>query len=453
MTSQIAMGVTDLARAYADGSLSPVDATEEALRRIEAHDGELRSFLGLRAEEAIREAREAEREMRSGQRRGPLHGVPVAVKDLIDIDGMPTTAGSVSRRDDPPRRDAEMVRHLRRAGAILLGKNNLYEFGLGLPSDGEWPAAARNPWDLDRIPGGSSSGSAVAVSARLCAGSFGTDTGGSIRGPASYCGIVGMKPTYGLISTTGCMALSWTLDHVGPMGNTVDDVAALLAGASGLDVIPGAPTRPPRVGVPSTLVEQVTMEPDVARTFEEAVRLFERGGSAIRSVEVPDLELTEAALLAIIGSEGLAVHLSTLGSMPERYGRSARERLTAGLVYTGADYVNAMRYRDVVFEAFERIYEEVDLMLSPVTLQVAPTNAEFQRNPPHRTPFTGVHNLLGAPAISVPAGFDRAGMPIGIQIAGPPGADGRALATAAWFERETGWAGRTPAVTGGGLVS
>ncbi len=432
-------GITELAEAYATGSLSPVDVVKSALRDIEELDPHLHSFMEVRADAAVADARDAERELRSGRARGPLHGIPVAVKDLIDIGGMHTTGGSVSRRDAVATEDAAMVARLRAAGAILVGKNTLYEFGLGLPRDSEWPTAARNPWALDRIPGGSSSGSAVAVSAGMVAGSFGTDTGGSIRGPASYCGVVGMKPTFGLIATDGCLALSWTLDHIGPMARSVEDTAALLSGASGRDVRLGQPRSPTRVGVPRTLVDAVSMEPDVASAFETAVSVFQRGGATVVDVILPELDRTEATLLAIIGSEGLAAHLPALAATPEAIGRSARERLTAGLVYSGVDYVNAMRYRETVIDEMRRLYEHVDVLLSPVTLQVAPTNADFQRDPPHRTPFTGIHNLVGAPAVVLPIGFDRAGLPIGLQLAGPHGADADLLTAARWYELETGW--------------
>ena len=438
--------IGDLARRYAEGALSPVEVVSDTLERIAALDESLSSYLEVQGDAAMADARRLEGELRGGNVRGPLHGVPVAFKDLIDVAGMATTGGSLLRRDNRPAADAEVVARLRAAGAIVIGKNNLYEFGLGLPTDGEWPEAARNPWDLTRIPGGSSSGSAVAVAVGLCAGSFGTDTGGSIRGPASYCGVVGLKPTYGLIGTTGCMALSWTLDHIGPLARTVDDTAALLAGASGQAIELAEAIDGIRIGVPRSLIDQVEMEPDVGRAFEEAIDVLQRAGATLHALELPDLDITEAALLAIIGSEGLAVHLPTLGQQPEAYGRSARERLSANLIYTGADYVNALRVRDVVTEELDALYLDVDVIASPVTLQVAPKNADFQRNPPHRTPFTGIHNLTGGPAVSVPAGFDRDGMPVGLQLAGPNDADARVLSVARAYERATQWHSAVPTV-------
>ena len=446
MSVDLRLSIGELSRSYADRSLSVVEVISATLERVATFDPSLRSYLCIRGDEAMAEAHVRDADLRAGTVRGPLHGIPVAVKDLIDVEGMTTTGGSVLQRDDPPAVDAEMVGMLRAAGAIVIGKHNLYEFGLGLPTDGEWPEAARNPWDLARIPGGSSSGSAVAVAAALCAGAFGTDTGGSIRGPASYCGVVGLKPTHGTISTAGCQALSWTLDHIGPLARTVDDAAVLLTGASGraLEVTDGIDGI--RIGVPRTLMERVDMEADVGLAFEEAVRLIESSGWPVASIELPDLEITEAALLAIIGSEGLAAHLATLAERPEAYGRSARERLSGGLVYSGVDYVNALRVRDVVIEELDKLYGEVDVIVSPVTLQVAPTNADFQRNPPHRTPFTGIHNLTGGPAMSVPAGFDQAGMPIGMQIAGPHGADALVLSVARWYQRATTWHTAVPTV-------
>jgi len=442
------ISISDLARGYAAGAFSPVEITTATLERIEALDDRLMSFLEVALDSAVRDAQRLEVELRGGRIRGPLHGVPIAFKDLIDVAGMKTTGGSSLRRDNRAAADAELVTTLRSAGAVIIGKNNLYEFGFGLPTDGEWPDAARNPWDLSRIPGGSSSGSAVAVAAGLTVGSFGTDTGGSIRGPASYCGVVGLKPTYGLIGTTGCMALSWTLDHIGPLSRTVDDAAALLAGASGHEIQLADLDDGVRIGVPRSLVDRVEMETDVGAAFEEALAVLQRGGATLQAIDLPDLDLTEAALLAIIGSEGLAVHLPTLGDRPEAYGRSARERLSANLVYSGADYVNALRVRDGVVEELDALYRELDVIASPVTLQVAPTNADFQRNPPHRTPFTGIHNLTGGPAVSVPAGLDHAGMPIGLQLAGPLDSDALVLSVARAYERETPWHTVVPTAIG-----
>jgi aspartyl-tRNA(Asn)/glutamyl-tRNA(Gln) amidotransferase subunit A len=437
--------IASLSAAYDERRLSPVEVTRAVFDRIDAVDDRLHGYLTLMRDSAMNEARGAEAELATGRRRGPLHGIPVALKDLIDVSGVATTGGSRSRPAAIATDDSEMVRRLRAGGAVIVGKNNLYEFGLGLPKPGEWPVPARNPWDPARIPGGSSSGSAVAVLAGLCAGSYGTDTGGSIRGPASYCGVVGLKPTYDLISRRGVLVLSWTLDHVGPLGRTVDDVAALLAGASGMPIDLGDDIHGLRIGVPESLIASVDMQPDVARAFEDSIEIVRRAGASVRTVELPELALTEAALLAIIGSEGLAVHLPALAERPEHFGQSARERLSAGLAYTGVDYVNALRMRDRISAQLAELYRSVDLLLSPVTLQVAPTQAEFEQYPPHRTPFTGIHNLAGAPAVSVPGGFDRSRMPIGLQIAGPHGQDEVVLTAARVFERETQFYRQFPA--------
>jgi len=433
-----------LSAAYDARELSPVEVVRATLERIAAVDGALLSYLAVLADSALAEARQAEADLAAGRRRGPLHGIPVGLKDLIDVGGVRTTGGSASRREHVATQDAEMVNQLRAGGAVVIGKNNLYEFGLGLPMPGEWPVPSRNAWDTERIPGGSSSGSAVAVAAGLCAGSYGTDTGGSIRGPASYCGVVGMKPSHGLISTRGVQALSWTLDHVGPLGRTVDDVAALLAGASGRPVELADSVARLRVGVPDALIANTEMEPDVGAAFEQALAVLRRSGASTRSIELPPLALTEAALLAIIGSEGLAVHLPALADRPQEFGVSARERLSGGLAYTGVDYVNALRMRDRISARMFELFATIDVIVSPVTLQVAPRKVDFERNPPHRTPFTGIYNLIGGAAVSVPAGFDRADMPIGLQIAGPVGSDARVLTAARAYERATDWHTRVP---------
>ncbi len=430
-----------LSREYDERRLSPVELVEAMLARIEQIDGELHSFLEVTAESAREEARRSEAELMAGRRRGPLEGIPVALKDLIDMAGVRTTGGSAARRAaEVAQADAQMVATLRAGGAIVLGKNSLYELGMGLPMPGEWPTPARNPWDLERIPGGSSSGSAAAVQAGLCSGSYGTDTGGSIRGPAAYCGVVGLKPTTDLISRAGVLALSWTLDHVGPIGRTVADAAALLAGAAGMapltlaDSIGGL-----RVGLPETLIAGVEIEEDVERGFWSAVEALERLGAKRVPLELPNNDLTEAALMTIIGSEGLASHMPALADHPELFGRSARERLSAGLALTGADYVNALRLCDQVVAQMAELYDSVDVIASPVVLQVAPRKADFERNPPHRTPFTGIHNLTGGPAVTLPCALDRAGMPIGIQIAGPVRRDDLVMGVASVLERELDW--------------
>ncbi len=433
------LSIREVTAAYDDGTLSPVELVTEVLGRIDDLDGALRSYLVVLRESALEEARTAEAELRRSGRRGPLHGIPIGLKDLIDVGGVETSGGSLSHRGVIAGADAEVVRRLRAAGAVILGKHNLYELGTGLPMPGDWPEPARNPWDPDRIPGGSSSGSAAAVVAGLCAGGFGTDTGGSIRGPASYCGAVGLKPTYDAISRAGVLALSWTLDHVGPLGRTVDDVAALLAGATGQEIHLDGGLDGVRIGVPEALIARTELEPDVGAAFEVAVRELAAAGAIVQAIELPELALTEAILMTIIGSEGLAAHLPALAAHPDRFGASARERISAGLAFSGVDYVNALRARAVVAAQMADLYRTVDLVASPVTAQVAPTKVEFERNPPHRTPFTGIHNLVGAPAVSVPAGRSRAGMPIGMQLAGPAGADVRVLAAARAYEQRTPW--------------
>ena len=239
-----------------------------------------------------------------------------------------------------------------------------------------------------------------------------------------------MKPTTGLISTAGVQALSWTLDHVGPLGRTVDDTAALLAGAAGVPIALGDSIAGLRIGLPEALIAASEKETDVGAAFEQATSVLAAAGADVGPIELPPLALTEAALLAIIGSEGLAVHMPALADRPAEFGVSARERLSAGLAYTGVDYINGLRMRDRISLEMADLFRTVDLVVSPVTLQVAPRKVDFERDPPHRTPFTGLYNLIGGAALSVPAGFDRAGMPIGLHMAGPPGADALVLTAA-----------------------
>lgn len=386
------------------------------------------------------QARIAESEIMAGEIRGPLHGIPISLKDLIDVEGVPTTGSSRALRDHVAAQDSSLVSALREAGAVIIGKNTAYEFGLGLPMPGDWPPAARNPWDVDRIAGGSSSGSAAAVLAGLCAGSFGTDTGGSIRVPASYCGVVGLKPTAGLISTKGVLPLSQTFDHVGPLCRSVEDAAALMT-----VVAPGFSARIDhsidgvRVGLPRQLVEQATLEEGIGEAFYAAVETLRGLGVAIREVDLPSVERTEAIFLTILEPEALVNHRPLLSESPELYGSNARQRLTDGARYSAVDYIEALAQRQEVRGDLDRVFKDVDLVVSPVSHQVAPTVAEFDRNPQERTIFTSVYNLVGAPAVSIPCGRWNEGMPVGLQLAGPVGADDLVLSAAAHFETAISW--------------
>jgi aspartyl-tRNA(Asn)/glutamyl-tRNA(Gln) amidotransferase subunit A len=426
MTDDVCLwSISQLAKAYRNRSLSPVEVADATFKRLSHLEPLLRSFITMTDELAFEQARQAETEMAQGVFRGPLHGIPVSFKDLVDLAGVRTTAGSPSLKDNTPDADADIVRRIKTAGALIVGKNTAYEFGLGLPMPGDWPPPTRNPWDLERIPGGSSSGSAAAVFAGLTAGSYGTDTGGSIRGPASYCGVVGLKPSSGHVSTNGVIALSNTLDHVGPMARTVEDSAFLLGGAwhgEPLDLNHGQIGRT-TIGVPRSQIESTSLGPGMLAVFEETVSLLESLGAHLSEITLPDIEATEQALLTIIGFEGWRNHRTRLERNPTLYGPSAYERLLSGAKYSESEYSSALNTQEAAMQQMARLFNTVDMIVSPVTHTTAPTFTEYATTPTPRTHFTGIYNLAGAPAISLPCALDTQGLPIGFQIAGPQGYD------------------------------
>lgn len=453
--------LADLSARIRQRSLSPIELADAHLARIEQLDGELHSYLTVTAERARSDARRAEEEIARGAWRGPLHGIPIALKDLFDTAGLRTTAGSRVLRERVPARDAAVVERLAAAGAVLLGKLALHEFAMGSPRLDDFFPPARNPWDLNRIPGGSSSGSAVALAAGLCAGSLGSDTGGSIRHPAAHCAIVGLKPTYGLVSRRGATVLSWTLDHVGPMARTVEDAAIILQAIAGYDPADPASARAAipdyraalhgsirgvRIGVPHAFVEATSgLEPEILGAFGAALDVLRQRGAEVRDVTFPMAEHAEAILLTILLSEAVAYHEPWLRARRHEYGRGFRERLLPGLFFTAADYVQAQRGRGLLCRGMEELMAEVDLIATPTMPRTAPTFAEeAAASPIPRSPFTRLFNITGQPSISVPGGFGRHGLPAGLMLSGRAFDEPTVLRVAAAYERATEWHGRVP---------
>ncbi len=455
-----------LARAIRRRRLSPVEVARACLARIERLDRTLNAFITLTPERALADARRAEREIARGAWRGPLHGVPIAIKDIFATRGIRTTCGSRVLRDWIPDKDATVVQRLAQAGMVLLGKLNMSEFAYaGVHPDYGPP---RNPWNTDRFTGGSSSGSGAAVAAALCFGSLGTDTGGSIRGPAAHCALVGLKPSYGLVSRAGVVPLSWALDHVGPMARTVEDAALLLEAIAGSD--PADPTsvdvrkgtgrrtslralaqdvRRLRVGVPGEFLRGST-EPNVAARVRAAVKVLEPRVRAVENVALPHAEEIVPAWSAICAAEATAYHEQTLARQPEDYGDLVRHRLQAGLVVPAAAYLQAQRLRRTIIKEFAALFERIDLLVLPAMLTEAPTigaatsahgSWEVLRD---RIRSTAPFNLTGLPAVSVPCGFTDSGLPVGLQIVGPRFADRTVLAAAHVYEQEAGWWTRRP---------
>lgn len=428
--------------------VSPLEATEACLARIAARDGGLNSFLTVCADPAREEARRLTEELARGGWRGPLHGVPLAMKDLFETQSLRTTAGSRILGDWVPERDATVVRYLRNAGMVLLGKLNMHEFAFGTTTENEHYGPVRNPHDPERIAGGSSGGSAAAVAAGLCYGSLGSDTGGSIRCPAAVCGIVGLKPTYGRVSRAGVVPLAWSLDHVGPMTRTVTDAALLLETIAGHDPADSTSARrsvPPyargleagvrghRLGIPREFFWEA-LHPEVEHAVRSALARLQDAGAELREVSLPWLDLAAAAQAVILRAEATAYHREWLRTRSEEYGPKIRLRLLEGLFFTAADYLDAQRARRLVRRALLRVLTEVDALVMPAVPIPAPRIGEPQVTaggvtapPPYfMVRNTSLFNLTGLPALSVPCG-PAEGLPVGLQIAGRPWEEARLL--------------------------
>ncbi len=442
------MSVADLtlvqvARAVRSGELSPVEVVEAVLERASRVQPRLRPFLWLDPERALDQARQRARE----PARGPLHGVPVTLKDLIAERGAPFTCGSALRAAEVAAEDAEVTRRLREAGAVFVGRAHLHEFAFGVSNDNPHFGPARNPWDPDRSPGGSSGGSAVAVATGCAFGSVGTDTGGSVRIPAALCGVVGVKPTYGLVPRHGVFPLAPSLDHVGPLARTVEDAAVLL------EVLVGSPgryasalgsrVRGLRVGVPRGGWWEV-VHPLVAARFQEALTVLEGEGARCTALDFP-WEAASAVATALLLVEAASVHVERLRARPDSYGADVRERLLVGLCLPAERYVQALRVRRALASRCRRLWDEVDLLASPTVPVPAPRWGEQTTEvagAPHDTRslltrFTNPFNALGLPAATVPCGFAE-GLPVGLQLVGPPWQEARVLAAAAAYERARG---------------
>ncbi len=481
-TALTRMSITEAAGRIARGDLSPVELTEAYLARIAALNPRLNAYVLVTADAARAEARAAEAAMTAarGERRGPLHGIPVALKDLFDVVGLPTEAGSRIRRGAVANADSTVTRRLREAGAILLGKTNTHEFAFGVTTNNPHTGPTRNPWDTDRIPGGSSGGSAAAVAAGMAAAAMGTDTGGSIRIPASLCGVVGIKPTYGRVSAAGVWPLSFTLDHPGPLTRTVADAALMLHAIAGYD--PADPRTSPvpvpdytatlgagdgvrglRLGVPrSGFFDRVDGE--VARAVEAAFAVFRTLGATVDDdiplADFPDMGPWRAAVADIILAEARHVHADALATRPEEFGEDVRGRLTRRTDLSAAEFAAALAVRDGAIRQMNALVGRVshtaryDALLLPATA-VAATRIEGQNvtlngaeffAPDVLTRTTNPFNLTGMPAVSLPCGFTAGGLPIGLQIVSARWDDATALRVAAAYEGATDWHTRFPEV-------
>lgn len=446
--------------------VSPVELTQACLARIEKLNPVVNAFITVTAESALHEAKKAEAEIARGEWRGPLHGVPLAVKDLAETAGVRTTAASAVLENYVPSEDAEVVRRLRKAGAVMLGKLNLHEFAYGGSGVIGHFGPAKNPWNTAHVTGGSSSGSAAAVAAGLCYGAIGTDTAGSIRLPAACCGIVGLKPTYGLVSTRGVIPLSWSLDHVGPMTRTVSDAALMLQAIAHYDPHDFYCQKFPPVYYPSAIEEKCStlrlgrpaefwkdLDPEVESVANGALADL---GKLTAGIE--DMELSLAGDRTLVRCEPFVYHQRHLPAHESQYHPDTLRRIMSGADVTAMQYVEAhrdlLRRRREVLEAFE----QVDVIVTPATPVLAPSFVELEAAPDRLRSTellmlrnTRPFNVYGLPAVSIPCGFSKSGLPIGLQISGAPGAEGVVLALARAYEKQTGWHKKMPSLSSGSI--
>ena len=443
--------------------LSPVELTRAHLERIESLDPHLHAYITVTADRALKEARMAEGAILSGDHRGPLHGIPLGIKDLYDTKGVRTTAHSMVLWERVPEEDATAVARLTQAGTVLLGKLAMFEFAAGGPSPKTPVPPARNPWHLDYTTAGSSSGSAAAVAAGLSMGTLGSDTGGSIRNPSARCGIVGIKPTYGRVSRFGALRTSWSLDHFGPMARTVQDTTLLLQAISGYD--PKDPGSS-RVTVPDYSLalnkdikgmvlgvhrnhyfDHGTVHHEVLAAVEKAIGALEELGARTRLVDIPSLEYVAAAGNCIQKAEAYVYHMDMLRNHPEDYGPNVLTSVRSGALYSAVDYIQAQRVKSLVKEEYDRVLTEVDALVTPTMAQPPERYEEYDAHRAGEAPyFPRLCSFLGVPAISVPCGLTSEGLPIGLQIAGRSFDEPTILRIAHAYERSTPWHQKHPPV-------
>ncbi len=442
------------------GALSPVDLTRAILDRVVAVDGKLHAYLNLMADGALAEARLAEAEIRQGHYRGALHGIPVAVKDQLDVEGAPALIRKKDSVSLSISDDSTAVHKLRKAGAVMLGKLAMS----GLPGD---PPQALNPWNLDHVTGGSSTGAGAAVASGLCMGALGEDTAGSIRNPASLCGIVGLKPTYGRVSRYGLAPLSWSLDHCGPMTWVVEDAAHLLQAVAGYDPKDPTSSRAPVpdytralnddvkgmvIGVPRQYIDEckASTDPEILTLVEKAIWDLESLGARVEKVMLPTLRLATSANAVIYFNEYFTAHKNEIPMLLKTAATSRRGRLYLGMLTGASDYIQAQRIRNRVKREFAEVFCKVDLLALPAQPGPAPTLKESdpldtlykQLAPDFVSPF----NLAGLPAISIPCGFTRAGFPVALQLGGKPFDEPTVLRAAYAYQQRRKWYEKRPPI-------
>ncbi|MFH9038394.1 amidase [Streptomyces sp. NPDC017966] len=452
------LSLTEASRAVRARELSPVELTESVLARIAAVEGRLGAYVTVAADAALAAAVRAEREISGSGPRGPLHGIPMALKDLIDAEGIPTTASSHVRAGHVAERDSWVAERLGAAGAVLLGKTHTHEFAYGLTTP-----QTNNAWDHSRVAGGSSGGSAVAVAAGGATFAMGTDTGGSIRVPAALNGVVGLKPTYGLVPRTGVTSLSWSLDHVGPLTRTVQDVALVLSATAGHDPrdpasvsgpmpdrFPGGDLRGLKVGVPRNhYFDRVT--PEVEESVRGAIERLAELGAELVDVEIPMARYVQAVQWGLMVPEATAYHERSLRATPDLYAADVRILLEAGELTSAGDYLRAQRARTLMRDAWARMFDGIDVLAGPtVPMTAAEAGQEAVEWADGTTEavsdsyvrLCAPANITGVPALTLPVGHDHAGLPIGMQLMARPFHDATVLRVGRVYEESVAGAGR-----------
>lgn len=454
------LDLVDVAARIQSGEVSSYELVEASLEQVRALDPDIKAFITVMDDQARKLAKAYDSEIKAGVYRGPLHGVPIAVKDILHLEGFPTTAGGRQLGLEPSMVAATVVQRLRAAGAVVLGKLNMHEFAYGVTSDNPHFGQVRNPWNTEHMPGGSSGGSAAAVAARMCYAAIGTDTGASVRLPAALNGVVGVRPTVGRVSNHNVIPLCWTLDTVGPLARSVRDCAVMLEAIAGHD-----PQDPSTQAVPVpayskeldaelngvriTLLDGVSLEnldTAVRRSMLSSLEALERAGAQVSTSKVDGLEHALSALMTIDVAEPAAYHHPLIRNAAANYGDDVRQLLRAGELYSATDYIHAQRYRRYLAEQLENIFKRSDVIVVPTLPFPAPPvgtskldlagNSESLLSAAMR--FTALASLAGLPAISVPCGYSDNGLPIGIQFIGHPFGEAALLSIAAGFERISG---------------
>lgn len=459
------MSVAELAHLLQNGSISPVELVQASLNRIEQLEPTLNAFLDVWDESAMNAAQVAEKEISAGNYKGPLHGIPVGLKDLVDYAGTPTTGGSKVLAGNIAEFDATVVTKLRDSGAIFMGKLNLVEFAFGTTGLNAHTGDVKNPWDTKRITAGSSSGSAAAVAAGMIPVALGTDTGGSVRMPASLCGIVGLKPTYGRVSRTGVLDLSWSMDHVGPMTRTTEDCALLMNVMSGYDPRDPASSNEQvpdfssdlskglegiRIGVPVDYFFEDYVDYEVKMSVRKSIQLMVANGAEIVELAMPWVGKARPINFGVILPESVSIHEKMISEHPDLYTPGIRSRIQSGFNVSAIDYVRALRARQWFNHQMAESMKQVDVLITPSVPIQAPTIAECTPSPgipgkgTELPMFTGVFDVTGQPSHSIPCGFTKGGMPIGMMITGHPFDESTVLRVGHAYEQLTNWHQRSP---------